>query len=269
VVDKTEEQLHEIDDVLKSDVGVLRRDKVFAETRADQLAKLVGALSATRTALTKQFETAKQIDIVVDKALKAQDTSKEKAQRELADLERTVAVQLKDLRAMQDLAAELADRALLSFSNHDEAVLESTRATIQKLGIPGKQGAADELDAAVDAFLKRWRDKGFGPDVDAEFAREAEAMRKKIARIRPWLSNSKAVLESLARFQVGTADSKKALKVLGLAPEIESELVKALRLTYSAMEKALETIVKNPKAKAKNKATGKAMLADLKKGGVF
>lgn len=263
-VDKAEDCLSDIEKCLRIDIAGVQRDKDFAESKSEQIDKLVGVVSAAQTSLTRQFELAKQIDASAEKMLKAQATGKDAALREQAELERFVARRGKELLAMNNASSELSQTAVIAFADRDVATLAKAHKDIEALGIGSEQGAADALDKDVGEFLKRWKDKGFGDDVDAAFTRAAAKLTADIDGMRPWLKQSKDALERTRGYKLGPGDAKKALKTLDLPASVEAKVAKAIALPLGPMARAFDAIIKELKLKG----TGKKMVDDLVKAGV-
>jgi hypothetical protein len=263
-VDKAEDCLSEIERFLRVDIADVQRDKDFAESKSAQIEKLVGVVSAAQSSLTRQFEAARQIDAAADKMLKAQATGKDAALREQAELERFVARRGKELRAMNDASTKLTQTAVVAFADRDVATLTKARNDIEGLGIAGELDAADRLDTAVGDFLKRWKDKGFGDEVDRGFDRAAAKLSNDIEGMRPWIRQSKDALERTRGYKLSPPDAKKALKTLDLPANVETKVAKAIALPLEPMAKAFDAIIKELKLKG----TGKKMVDDLVKAGV-
>jgi hypothetical protein len=263
-VDKIEDCLSDIEKFLNVGIADIQRDKEFAESKSEQIEKIVGVVSAAQSVLTRQFEAAKVVDASAEKMLKTQATGKDAALREQAELERFVARRGKELLAMNDASSKLSQTAVIAFADRDAAALDKARKDIEGLGIGAELDAADRLDKNVDDFLKRWKDKGFGDDVDRGFDRAADKLGGDIDDMRAWIKQSKDALERTRGYKLTTPDAKKALKTLELPATAEAKVAKAIVLPLGSMAKAFDTIIKELKLKG----AGKKMVDDLVKAGV-
>jgi hypothetical protein len=261
-VDKAEECLSDIEKFLRVDIADVQRDKDFAEAKSAQIEKLVAIVSAAQSSLTRQFEAARQIDAAAEKMLKAQATGKDAALREQAELERFVGRRGKELLALNDASHKLAVTAIVAFADRDVATLTKARNDIEGLGIEGELDAADRLDKEVDDFLKRWKGKGFGDDVDAGFDRAAAKLKDDIDGVPAWIKQSRAALKETRGYKLSPPDAKKALKTLDLPATAEAKLAKAIGLPLGPMAKAF--LIKELKLKSARKK----MVDDLVKAGV-
>ncbi len=165
---------------------------------------------------------------------------------------------------MNDASHKLAMTAVVAFRYRDVATLTKARNDIEGLGIAGELDAADRLDKMVGDFLKQWKDKGFGDDVDRGFDRAAGKLSDDIEGMRAWIRQSKDALKDTRGYKLSPPDAKKALKALDLPANAEAKVAKAIALPLEPMARAFDAIIKELKLKG----TGKKMVDDLVKAGV-
>jgi hypothetical protein len=247
-------------------LGDLQRgDEEFVSAHLADMDKLTTKITGAQSSLTKQFEEGKKFQTQAEKALDAQQNTQEKAFRELAELDKWINDETKDLREAFTKSDQIASKAQAAFDSRDAKILADAKKSMAALQVDALEAGYGLQEPKITDFIKDIQASGFEADAIAELKKGAEETLSKHRANKTYVDELKAQQKLVADFEIAEIDVKKAVKALSLDPKAEAKLAKILNGPGPAMEKGLDALAKELKLKS----TGKQMLATLKKAGVI
>jgi len=252
-------------DLALADLREVETDDDFVAARMPDLEKVMTVVSEARTAFTKQFEAAKQLDNKGEKVLAASDDAGERALRALARLDHEVDDAKKELTALFGKAEPLNTKCCEAVDAHDATALKAAQSAFKALGVEPSVFLFEGLVKRVDAFEK---EDAASKDVSAEVRDElkdgVKDMRVKLAGVRVYADELGKMQERIPALEVAAIDVKKAARVLELDHQ-DAKIQKALAGKSATWERGLDALPKE----LRMKKTGKQLLQDLQRAHVL
>jgi hypothetical protein len=239
-------------------------DEDFVSTRLQDVEKVTKLVSDARSSLTNQYKTAKQLENQAEKSLEGQHGTQEAAFRELAQLDKWITDEKKELVAAFQKAEQLNTKATNAFEARDA---RHWRMPKSHAGT-GDRCAEDHIrrhESSLKKFQQRAEDKRFTTQTTAELKDGVQDLLSRHIGSRVYLDQLEKTEKRVLEFKIAEIDIKKAAKVLELDSKAEPKLAKVLKGPGPAIEKGLEALAKELKLKT----SGKEMAAALRKAGVL
>jgi hypothetical protein len=264
-------EISDIDDSLEDTRAALdlldtvENDEEFVSTRLKDVEKITKIASDARTSLTSQYKSAKQFENQAEKALDGQHGTEQEAFRNLAQLDKWIADEKKELKTAFDKSEQLNTKATEAFERRDAKSLADAQKGISALEIGVKRILFDGHESSIKDFMKKADDKRYSESATAQLKDGAQDLLSRHAGTKVYLEQLEATEKRVLGFEIAEIDVKKALKVLEIENKYEGKLAKVLKGPESSMEKGLDALAKELKLDT----TGKEMLATLRKAGVL
>ncbi len=240
-------------------------DEEFVSAHLQDMEKLATKITDAQSSLTKQFEDGKKLQTEAEKAQDSQQDTQEKAFRELAEFDKWINDEKKDLKDTFQKSDQIAGKAESAFKARDAKALADAQKAMKDLNVEGLKFLYDGQEAPIKEFIKKVEASGFDKDAITQLKKGAEDTLSNHKANKVYLDELVRQQEFALDFKIEPIDVKKASKVLELDPKAEAKLAKVLTGPRPAMEKGLDALAKEFKLKT----SGKQMLAALAKAGVI
>lgn len=262
---KADQEIANVDYVLKEDVGPCRKQEYFAEQHSKQIESVVERLSGYKMEARRAFDQAEKLLGRAAEAMKKAATGKEAALDGLAALDLRVKRRCDEMQAAVDMTTSAQQAAVEALAKRDAAALRNAQGELQAANPESEQKGVDELVGEIEAFRKRWKSASLGDELDKQIATVCDKLKKKAESLRAPLLTSLATAKVVRAYSLPKPDARKAIKALGLPDGQEARVTKALALGSKAMEASFDALAKELRLKS----NGKQMVSTLAKAGVI
>lgn len=240
-------------------------DEDFVAAHLTEMDRLTSKISDAQSSLTKQFADGKKMQTEAEKALEAQQNTQEKAFRELAEFDKWINDEKKELKEAFRKSDAIAGKAQAAFKDRDAKALADAQKEIKALNVDVLTISYNGQEGPIQDFVKKVEASGFEKDVINQLKKGAQETLANHKANKTYLDELVRQQKFALDFEIKPVDVKKAAKELDLDSKAEAKLAKALNGTLAAMEKALDALAKELKLKT----NGKQMLATLEKAGLI
>ena len=243
-----------------------RDDEEFISAHLTDVQSLTAKISDAQTSLTKQFADGQKFKTQAEKALAAQQNTQEKAFQQLAEFDKWINDETKELKDTFHKSDQIATKAQAAFDARDARALADAQKAMEALNIDVLAISYEGQEPQIKKFIQEVQDSGFEKDAIADLKKGAEDALADHAGNKVYVDQLKAQQKLVNDFDLKPIDVKKAVKTLDLDdPKAEAKLAKVLGGTRAAMEKGLDALAKEFKLKL----NGKQMIAALQKAGLL
>ena len=242
-----------------------RGDEEFISEHFEDVQRLTAKISEAQISLTQQFKDGQKLQTDAEKALKAQQGSQEKFYQELAEFDKWINDEKKELKETFQKSDQIATKAQAAFDGRDARALADAQKAMTALNIDSVTTLYDTHGPQLKKFLQEVQDSGFDKDTVVELTKGTEDTTADHAANKTYVDLLKSQQKLVLDFELKPVDVKKAIAALDLDPKSATKLAKVLGGPRSAMEKGLDALAKE----FKFKLTGKQILASLDRAGLI
>ena len=240
-------------------------DEDFVSAHLNDMDKVTSKISEAQTSLTQQFKDGKQFQTQAEQALDAQQNTQEKAFRQLAEFDKWINDEKKELKEAFQKSDQIAGKAKAAFEARDAKSLADAQKAIEALNVDVMVVSYNGQEAPINEFIQQLDASGFDKDAIAQLKKGADETLSNHKANKTYLDELVSQKKFAMDFEIAPVDVKKAAKALALDPKVEAKLAKVLNGSRPAMEKGLDALAKELKLKT----NGKQMLATLEKVGLI
>ena len=225
----------------------------------DEIEKLTADLNELLRKLNKNYGIGKKLEDQANKALAAHKDGEKESLAEWAVQEAWIRKQLELAKRRLPEIEKLSEKAKRAGAERNEKAL----AEIQKASaaIRDTEPTFKEVEEGFEQFCEAVKPKNMSKELQDQFVRDRAAFQKLVDELGEVTRKILEVDSRIETMETAEVDYKKAAALLKIPSQYLSKLKAALEGLSTSLEKALDTLAKE----AGLKATGKEMMALLRR----